>query len=213
MAFANIAEIMNGRRPKGFNLITYREVLQQTKIEGAYQLEDELFLPNEGELLGPLHLAHCWSDLERGFVFSQLEPNIRKNAALALAKKLALHRNNFDQAVFKGLKGQPLLLRLGKPTGEQLDEGEQLKLEQMEQIALAGAWLAWYCRLESRQPGVLSDFHTMLGNLRKQVEIPGGTLADCIAYYLQVAPAIFSFYLLLWELVQTVELDPIVQDV
>jgi hypothetical protein len=213
MAFANIAEVMNGRRPKGFNLITYREVLQQTKIEGAYQLEDELFLPNEGELLGPLHLTHCWSDLERGFVFSQLEPNIRKNAALALAKKLALHRNNFDQAGFKGLMGQPLLLRLGKPNGEQLDEGEQLKLEQMEQIALAAAWLAWYCRLEARQPGVLSDFHTMLGNLRKQVEIPGGTLADCIAYYLQVAPAIFSYYLLLWELVQTVELDPIVQNV
>ena len=213
MAFSNVAEVMNGRRPRGFNLVTYREVLQQTKIEGVYQLEDELFLPNEGELLGPLHLAHCWSDLERGFVYSQLEPNIRKNAALALAKKLTLHRSNFDNVGIKGLKGQPLLLGLGQPAGEQLDEGEQLKLEQMEQIALASAWLAWYCRLESRQPEVLNDFHTILGNLRKQVEIPDGTLSDCIAYYLQVAPAIFSYYLLLWELVQTVELDPIVQNV
>jgi len=213
MAFANIAEVMKGRRPSGFKMTTYRDVLQQTKLEGVYQLEDELFLPNEGALLGPLHLAHCWRDLERGFVYSQLEPNIRKNAALALAKKLALHRSNFDHAEIKGLKGQPLLLRLEKPHGEQLDEGEQLKLEQMEQIALVSAWLAWYCRLEYRQPGVLNDFHTMLGNLRKQVEIPDGTLADCIAYYLQVAPAIFSFYLLLWELVQTVELDPIVQNV
>ena len=213
MPFANIAEVMQGRRPKGFNLATYRAALQQTKLEGAYQLEDELFLPKEGELLGPLHLAHCWRDLERGFASSQLMPNNRKSAALALAKKLAVHRSSFDQTVSNGLKGQPLILRLGKPHDDQLDDGEQLKWEQMEHIALASAWLAWFCRLEHRQPGVLSGFHSLLGNLRKQVEVPGGTIADCIAYYLQVAPAMFAFYLLLWELVQTVELDPVVQHV
>jgi hypothetical protein len=213
MPFANIAEMMHGRRPKGFNLATYRAALQQTKLEGAYQLEDELFLPKEGELLGPLHLAHCWRDLERGFTSSQLMLNNRKSAALALAKKLAQHRSSFDQAVFNGLKGQPLLLRLGKPHDDKLDDGEQLKWEHMEHIALACAWLAWFCRLEHRQPGVLSGFHSLLGSLRKQVEVPGGTIADCIAYYLQVAPAMFAFYLLLWELVQTVELDPVVQHV
>jgi hypothetical protein len=213
MPFVNIAEMMHGRRPKGFNLVTYRAALQQTKLEAAYQLEDELFLPKDGELLGPLHLAHCWRDLERGFTSSQLMLNNRKSAALALAKKLALHRSNFDQAVFNGLKGQPLLLRLGKPHDDQLDDGEQLKWEHMEHVALACAWLAWFCRLEHRQPGVLSGFHSLLGNLRKQVEVPGGTIADCIAYYLQVAPAMFAFYLLLWELVQTVELDPVVEHV
>lgn len=213
MPFSNIAEVMHGRRPKGFNLATYRAALQQTKLEGAYQLEDELFLPKEGELLGPLHLAHCWRDLERGFASSQLMPNNRKSAALALAKKLGLHRGNFDQNAFNGLKGQPLLLCLGKPHDDHLDDGEQLKWEHMEHVALAVAWLAWFCRLEHRQPGVLSGFHSQLGNLRKQVEVPGGTIADCIAYYLQVAPAMFAFYLLLWELVQTVELDPVVQHV
>lgn len=213
MPFSNIAEVMHGRRPKGFNLATYRAALQQTKLEGAYQLEDELFLPKEGELLGPLHLAHCWRDLERSFASSQLMPNNRKSAALALAKKLGLHHGNFDQNAFNGLKGQPLLLRPRKPHDDQLDDGEQLKWEHMEHVALAVAWLAWFCRLEHRQPGVLSGFHSQLGNLRKQVEVSGGTIADCIAYYLQVAPAMFAFYLLLWELVQTVELDPVVQHV
>jgi hypothetical protein len=213
MPFANIAEVMRGRRPKGFSVETYREALQQTKLEGAYQLDDELFLPNEGELLGPLHLAQCWRDLERGFAYSQIMPNNRKNAALALAKKLGLHRSAFDQSVSNGLKGQPLLLRFGKPHDDQLDDGEQLKWEHMEHVALAVAWLAWFCRLDHRQPGVLSGFHSQLGNLRKQVEVPGGTVADCVAFYLQVAPAIFAFYLLLWELVQTTELDPAVQNV
>ena len=123
------------------------------------------------------------------------------------------NRGKVNQTVSNGLKGQPLILRLGKPHDDQLDDGEQLKWEQMEHIALASAWLAWFCRLEHRQPGVLSGFHSLLGNLRKQVEVPGGTIADCIAYYLQVAPAMFAFYLLLWELVQTVELDPVVQHV
>lgn len=213
MSFSNKAEVMRGRRPKGFNLATYREVLQQTGLEGAYQLEDELFLPKEGELLGPLNLAHCWRDLERGFASSQLISNNRKNAALALAKKLGLHRGAFDQNALNGLKGQPLLLRLGKPQDDQLDDSEQLKWEHMEHVALAIAWLAWFCRLEHRQPGVLSGFHSQLGNLRKQIEVPGGTITDCIAYYLQVAPAMFAFYLLLWELVQTIELDPVVQNV
>lgn len=213
MPFANLAEVMHGRRPKSFNLATYRAALQQTKLEGAYQLEDELFLPKEGELLGPLHLAHCWRDLDRGFAFSQLMPNNRKSAALALAKKLALHRSNFDQTAFNGLRGQSLLLQIATPHETQLDDSEQLKWEHIEHIALASAWLAWFCRLEHRQPGVLSGFHSLLGNLRKQVEVPGGTIADCIAYYLQVAPAMFAFYLLLWELVQTVEFDPVIQNV
>lgn len=213
MSFSNIAEMMQGRRPKGFSLGKYYDVLQQSGLEGAHQLENELFLPREGELLGPLHLAHAWRDLERGFVSGQLMPNNRRSAALAVAKKLALHRGSFDQGAVNGVKGQPLLLRPGKPYEAQLDEGEQLKWEHMEHIALACAWLAWFCRLEHRQPKTLGGFHGLMGNLRKQVEVPGGSVADCIAYYLQVAPAMFAFYLLLWELVQTIELDPVVQNV
>lgn len=211
--FSNIAEVMQGRRPKGFNLAAYRQALQQTKLDGVYQLDDEHFLPKEGELLGPLHLAHAWRDLERGFIASQLMPTTRKSAALALAKKLGVHHKSFDQKAFTGLRGQFVLLRLERHAAEDTDDAEHLRWEQMEHIATACAWLAWFCRLELRQEGALSSFHTLLGNLRKQVEVPGGTVSDCIAYYMQVAPAMFAFYLLLWELVQTIELDPVVQNV
>lgn len=211
--FVNLPEVVRGLRPKGFNLGKYREALRQTKLEGVYQLEDELFMPREGELLGPLHLAHAWRDLERGLVASQLMPNNRKSAALALARKLGLHRGNFDQSAVGGLRGQPLLLKLGAQPGDQSDDAEQLKWEQMEHIAIACALLAWYCRLERRQEGALRGFHSLLASLRQQIEVPGATVSDCIAYYLQVAPAMFSFYLLLWELVQTVELEQVSQNV
>lgn len=213
MPFKNLAEVMHGRRPKGFQLSTYREALQQTTLDCAYQLDDELFLPKEGDLLGPLHLAHAWRDLERRFVTCQLMPSRRKSAAVALARALQRHETAFDQAVPAGLRGQSLLLWLRRPTANELDEGEQLKLEHMEYIAQACAWLAWYCRLEMRSEGALNTFHAKLVTLRNQVEIPGMQVSDCLAYYLQVAPAMFSFYLLLWELVLTVELDASVQNV
>ena len=211
--FKNRAEVMNGMRPRGFGMGTYRNALEQTKLEGAYQLDDELFQPKERELLGPLHLAHAWRDLERGFVNSQMMPNARKKAAIALARKLSLQRGVFDQTVPVGLRNQAPLLKAERPRDDQLDESEQLKWEQMENIGLACSWLAWHCRLEQRQNGAFSSFHNTLTALRQQIEIPGPTVADCIAYYLQVAPAMFAFYLLLWELVQTTELDTIVQHV
>ncbi|MDO9073130.1 MAG: hypothetical protein Q7U73_07675, partial [Rubrivivax sp.] len=127
--------------------------------------------------------------------------------------KLRRHQGTFDQSAPSGLKGQPLLLKPERANADQLDDVEQLKWEQMEHIANACALLAWHCRLEQRREGALSTFHSLLAALRKQVEVPGATVSDCIAYYLQVAPAMFSFYLLLWELVMTVELDPAVENV
>lgn len=212
-AFRNLAEVMQGRRPKGFQLATYRGAIQQTALDAPYRLDDELFLPTDGELLGPLHLAHAWRDLERRYQASQLMPNNRKRAAFALARVLRRRDNVFAQTAPLGLRGQPLLLHVEATDGGQLEEHEQLKLEHMEHIAHACAWLAWYCRLEVRSTGKLAAFQVQLGELRKQVEIPGAQINDCLAYYLQVAPAIFSFYLLLWELVLTVELDPVVQNV
>jgi hypothetical protein len=80
-------------------------------------------------------------------------------------------------------------------------------------IANACAWFAWYCRLDVRNEGVLSQFHANLTHMRKRIEVPGPVTSDCIAYYLAVAPAMFSFFLLLWELALTIELDPAVQNV
>lgn len=213
MPFKNRTDVMRGQRPRDFQLSTYRDALLQTTLQGAYQLDDELFIPNQGELLGPLHLAHAWRDLERGFVTSQLMLNSSKSAAIAVARLLQRSYAVFDQAVPAGLRAQSLLLRPKGTIGVELDEAEQLRLEHMEHIAHACAWLAWYCRLEVRTEGALSSFHTKLAGLRTQVEIPGAQVSDCVAYYLQVAPAIFAFYLLLWELVLTVELDPAVQNV
>lgn len=210
--FKNSREVMLGKRPLGFSLGSYRAVLAASPLDGAYRLDDEAFLPDRGELLGPLHLAHAWRDLERGFTNSQLLPNNRKNAALALANKLSLRLRTFDRSAPAGLRGESLLLSV-RPVNAALDPSLEIKRDQMEHIALALAWLAWHCRLEPRRPGTLAAFEQGLTVLRHQVAIPDATVQNCIAYYLQVAPAMFAFYLLLWELAISVEFDPVVQNV
>lgn len=211
MAFKNATQVMQGLRPKQFSLANYRILLAQAQIEAAYQLDDDLFLPRNGELLGPLHLAHAWRDLERGYEAAQKLPLLRKSAAIALARLLYRKNRVFDRSVPAGLHEQELVLHPRPPRPDEIDDDHQVQFETMEHIANACAWLAWHCRLESRGSGPLAAFHTNLTVLRKQVEVTGPVISDCLAYYLHVAPAMFSFYLLLWELVQTVELDPVVQ--
>lgn len=213
LGFKNFAEVTRGLRPRQFQLAAYKQALEQTQIEGAHQLDDVYFLPKEGELLGPLHLAHAWRDLERGFATARLMPSSRKAAAIALARLVSRHHATFDQTVPPGLRGQPFVLNVRRPIADELDEVEQLTLEHTTQVAVVCALLAWHLRMEVRNPGALASFHSKLAGLRKQVEVQGATVADCIAYYLHVAPAMFAFYLLLWELVLTIELDPAVQDV
>lgn len=211
--FQNMTEMMKGQRPRGFGIERYRNAMDQAMPEGLYQLDDELFLPRDGELLGPLHLAHAWRDLERGFDGSQMMPNSRKKAGVALAKRLSFQCGVFEQTAPAGLRSHSPLLKMVRPGEDLLDDTELLRFEQLDHIGQACAWLAWYCRLESRKPGAFKSFQGTLTTLRTQIEIPGATVTDCIAYYLQVAPAMFAFYLLLWELVQTTELDTMVQHV
>lgn len=200
------------KRPRSFILAAYRQALSMTQLEDAYRLDDERFLPGPGELLGPVHLAHAWRDLERGYAASVPMPSARKALAVALARSAHQRYSVFDESVPAGLRGQPVVIRLKSFKSEDVDEAEQQRQETMVRIATVCGLLAWHCRLEVRREGSLKLLMLNLHVLRKRIEVPGNGVVDCIAYYLHVAPALFAYYLLLWELVLTVELDPIVQN-
>jgi hypothetical protein len=197
----------------GFSLANYRDVLRVAALEDPARLDDENFMPSSGELLGPVHLAHAWLDLERGYATSLSMPSKRKALGGALAKLLLQKTSSFDESAPKGLRGQAAVLQLKPFYPDGADEAEQQRQETLIQIANACCWFAWYCRLETRQDGSLARFHSYLTALRQRIEVPSNGVNDCIAYYLHVAPAMFAYYLLLWELVLTVELDPIIQNV
>jgi hypothetical protein len=213
LAFSNIREMQRGFRPRGFALAGYRQALGMTQVEEVARLDDDHFMPGPGELLGPMHLAHAWLDLERGYTTSAAMPTPRKSLGVALARMLMQRSPNFDPSTSTGLQGQPVVLQYKTFNPDGADEAEQQRHETLLQIANACSWLAWYCRLESRYKGSLARFYVNLSALRQRIELQPNGVNDCIAYYLNVAPAMFAYYLLLWELVQTVELDTVIQNV
>jgi hypothetical protein len=213
LAFSNMREMQQGLRPKGFVLAGYRQALGMTQLEAATRLDDEHFMPGAGELLGPMHLAHAWLDLERGFATSAAMPTARKSLGIALARLLMQQSPVFDSSTPKGLQGQQVVLQLQAFNPDGVDEAEQQRQETLLRIANACSWLAWYCRLESRHEGSLARLYGNLNVLRRRIELQPNGVSDCIAYYLNVAPAMFAYYLLLWEMVQTVELDTAIQHV
>ncbi|MEX8501557.1 MAG: hypothetical protein AB3X41_00735 [Leptothrix ochracea] len=212
-AFSNIKEMMQGRRPKEFDLAAYRESIRVTTIGDPTRLDDQSFLPGPGELLGPMHLAHAWLDLERGYATSAAMPGPRKSLGIALARLLMQQSSVFDGLAPKGLQGQKVVIEIKLFNSEVVEESEQERQETLLRIANACSWFAWYCRLEVRQEGSLAKLYDNLNRLRWRIELQPNGVSDCIAYYLHVAPAMFAYYLLLWELVLTVELDHGVQNV
>lgn len=210
-AFDNFAEVSRGKRPRHFLLAQYLDTLRRNPIDEPFRLDDESFVPQAGELLGPMHLAHAWRDLERGYARSMLMEAPRKALAASVSHALYQRRQRFDQAAPKGLQEQPLVLTLLPVRLDDMDDAEKQRHENLVQLANTCAWFAWYCRLEPRQPGSLAEGHERLTTIRNAIPMQGPNVSDCLAHYLHVAPAMFAFYLLLWELVLTAEMDPIVQ--
>lgn len=211
-SFKNVQEIFKGLRPRGFQLSGYRQAIESAPLEAAYRLDDENFLPPAGELLGRLHLEHAWRDLERGYAVSQLLPSNRKSLALSMSRSLLQKLPRFDNKAPLGVQGQPLVIRPNK-LDEFIDEAEAQKQENLNQIANACAWLAWACRLNVRKPTALVELTEQMETFRRAIPIQGHGVPDCFAYYIHVAPAMFAYYLLLWELVLTTELDKSAQHV
>lgn len=212
VAFENRAEVMRRMRPRGFELTRYIEAVHSALGPELPRLSEPSERPKDGDLLGPFHLAYAWQELERNFGASQLMTNERSTLALSVARSLSQRAAAFGSEAPAGLRGKGLVITAQHPA-EELDESEEQRWESLKRIANACAWFAWYCRLEARQPGALQDFFRQLQDIRRDPGVLEGTTEDCLSYYLQLAPALFGYYALLWELVQTIELDEAVQDV
>jgi len=60
--------------------------------------------------------------------------------------------------------------------------------------------LASACRTDVRRNGTLTDYRTRLAQM---LPVHACSINDVLSYVLQLGPDMFSFYLLLWEIVLT----------
>jgi hypothetical protein len=206
MAFENPTKIQRGEFPRGFSMARYAAVLQETPLDQPYRLVDgtaEL----ASEMLGTLHVSLGWHDLERRFAANEQFPTRRRALAVSIARHLVQRQRVFPASMPHGLHDQSPLVLAGMPEGEAGDDQRQQFYENLRQIAHACSLLAWHCRLASRQPTALGSFIDQLDAYRLEVGMDDMSIDGCLSFYIQIAPTLFGYYLMLWELVQASTFD------
>ena len=207
MAFENPARIQRGEWPKGFSMARYKAVLQATPLEQSYRLEDRTVELAASEMLGTLHVSLGWLDIERRFAANEQFPTRRRALAITIARHLALRQGAFPASAPAGLRDQSPLVVVGQPEADTGDDQRQQFHENLRHIAQACSLLAWHCRLASRQPAALTSFIDQLDAYRLAAGIDDMSIDGCVSFYVQTAPTLFGYYLMLWELVQASAFD------
>lgn len=201
-AFRNFAAITRGARPEGFHLDSYTSVLLNTDTpENHYRLGDEAYLPGPGDYLGSLHYQHALRSLEDAYDRTLAGNDIHRGQALGMCK---LFRRRHPTLDVSGTPGHfcdysPHLMPWPYPIDDELGIDDAQRYENLVDLAHFVAWLAFVCRMEVREPGVLNTFLTSFQEQQ-------GAKAS-LTYVLQIGEALFAFYLLLWELALMAEMD------
>ena len=163
--------------------------------EYLFQLDDDGFLPGPGDYLGPLHLRHALRSLESRYKAGLSGNELRRGQAIGLCQHACRRLPTLERTGTPAkLQGKSPLVNPWRNAGEAVDEEVALTREHLDGMAHLLASLAWVCRLDGRQPGTLKAWLTRLNQMNISLQGP-------LSYLLQVGEAIFSFYLVLWELV------------
>jgi len=196
MGFENVHAMMRGAAPKGFDPRRYSEAIRQVdSYEYAFRLGDEGFLPRQGDYLGPLHYRHAWRALETAYENTLRGNGVWRGQAIGLAQFAHRVMPNLDgRGVPSNCQGQaPHLAPWQLNVDDVVEDYVLQQRENLNHIAHLLAALAFACRLDVRQPGVLKNY---LNRLNKS----GIPLDGPLAFLLQIGEALFAYYLLLWEL-------------
>jgi hypothetical protein len=212
--FANIAGIQAGAVPRNFSLLRYQQALRMRDLPERWSsLNDDDWRPGLGDYLGPMHYRYAVCRLKENYSRT-LSENIerRSKATLLLKRILALTVNRFcPVATSMGASG-PIDLGLFEADGGScriLSEEEELQLEDLRRMVRFFSLFAQVCRCEARCVGTLRRF---LGELKKKMDFVDPTerekdLRGVLSYLLCIGEDLFAFYLFLWELVFTADLD------
>lgn len=200
--FRNFPAIARGAKPEGFRCDAYTAALINTDApESHYRLSDDAFMPGPGDYLGPIHYRHALRALEDAYDRSLAGNDIHRGQALGLCQEFHRRHPTLD---VRGTPGHfcacpPHLTPWPYPSDDGVSADDAQRFENLATMAHLIAWMAYVCRMEVREPGVLDDF---LASFRDE----SATKAS-MTYLLQLGEGLFGFYLLLWELALKAELD------
>ena len=194
--FTNFAAIQRGDLPRGFNPQRYVDALRAygNPWEDNLRLTDDDFSPDSNEWLGPLHYKFAYRALERAYDRSLGGNEIRRGQALGLSRHLEQRFPRFDSQRLIVLRGQkPNLMPWESYSSDATFPEAEQKGQNLDQIVHLLSTFAYHCRADVREPGSVERFLSLL-------RVSGLPVTACLSYLLQVGEAVFTFYLILWEL-------------
>jgi hypothetical protein len=205
-----ISVVQSECSPQKFTTSAYIMSLEARDLPEKWRfLVDDQWMPAKGDILGPMHYRYAVDRFQREFSNAMASGSERLGHALALSRRM----NNIS---ISSLTGGGVISRADTdtdpailfdrfhPQPEWLDDENAVAIENQKNIIRFISVFAQSCRWESREPGIMDAF-------RERVEeicgLSTNRMNKYLGYLLYLSEDLFCFYLLLWELVFSVDCD------
>jgi hypothetical protein len=213
VAFANIAQVTAGiASPNGFDLKRYHQSLRELDLPERWSsLNDDDWRPGIGDYLGPMHYRYAIRQMRENYTQTLVENGQKRGKVLALLKRVrtftlcrfASIPLTFHDTIDLGLfETDDMSCRI-------MSEYEELRQEDLQEMVRFLSLFAQVCRCEARYPETLNRFFYVL---KEKMDFAHRSerekdLKSILSYLLYLGEDLFAFYLLLWELVFTADME------
>jgi len=173
-------KMIAGGKPTEFDFDEYCKAL----LSSPLQLTSvSSWQPSVGDYLGRDHYQVAWERLRSRYRETLSGNEIRRQFTIPLC--LRMRKDSLVPAVLLQSRGR----------GDDSDTVEGRFLEAMEVFVSS---LASACRVDVRRKGAFAVHREQLDQM---LPVNACSMNDVLSYVLQLAPDLFSFYLLLWEVI------------
>lgn len=169
-----------GGAPSEFDFDEYCKALLSSPLQVSSFAS---WQPSPGGYLGRDHYHSAWERLRNRYRETLSGNDIRRQFAIPLC--MQIRRDAPVPAVILQTRGR-------------CHEPDSVEERFLEAIEIFVSSLAASCRRDVRHPGALSTYRDRLA---RSLPAHACSITDVFSYILQLAPDVFSFYLLLWEVI------------
>jgi hypothetical protein len=213
--FGNAALVSTlGENPRRFSMQKYCQAMKSChNPENCRLLTDDQWLPASGSFLGPLHYRYAIRRLKYRYLRSLSVISERRGRVLGMVKQmggsdLSDFTENMQYKEFATDIDLGLFVERASEE-EFLSDQDVVTQEHLEKIVRFISLLAQVCRAQARTPGIMKIF---LNELQKKCDMSNNKVSGNLGYLLFLAEDLFAFYLMLWEVVFTADVDCLTAD-
>ncbi len=206
--FENAARVQAGAVPNDFVMDKYKEAFAGMSGDG-YELLDDDWLPAAGTFLSPLHYRYAVRRLVKRYTRSLSVESGRRGRMLGLIQQMTgsklssfINSERYDHLVDH--------IDLGLFTEQQdemfLNEETVVQQEHQQKIIHFLSLLAQVCRAEVHRGGE-GALYAFLQDIKHKCNLSGNHIQNHLGYLIFIGEDVFAFYLMLWELIFTADID------